>query len=427
MRQSCTRCGLLHPQGSPCFSLYLAGFATPDSLQPDSMLAGRYHIVRTIHQGGMSVVYLAEDRVQNLLVAVKELRLPQEATTEELKEAETWFARESYLLSSLRHPLIPTFYSVFREEGRSYIVQEYVQGENLEDVVARQGPQPAHIVRGWGQAICELLTYLHLQQEPVVFRDLKPSNILLRPDGRLAVVDFGIARPYQPDQIGTVIGSPGYSPPEQYQGVATPQSDVYALGATLHRLLTGYDPEQGAPFTFPSVQELNPGVSLELAAVVARAVRLVPEERYPTAGAMGSALRDAANRGGDWGGLPTYPARPALGQPWLQHLLPFAGAMLTISMLGLWMLHAVQPPVQPTPYGSMYYDPSTNTFEVVIDTPSGSATYQAPILPQAGAVQPQSDPWATGAHWSIGGAQTLLNAGGHVDRDGDWGNRWSQP
>jgi serine/threonine protein kinase len=333
----------MHPAASLCFSLSLSDPTERAALPSGTLLAGRYSIVRTIHRGGMSVVYLAEDRTKNQYLALKELRLPEGAGPEGDQEAETWFARESYLLSSLRHPLIPAFYSVFREGGRSYIALEYLQGENLDDLVRQQGPQDPQVVAAWGQALCELLSYLHRQDEPVIFRDLKPANILLRPDGRLAVVDFGIARPYRPGRVGTMIGSPGYAPPEQYQGLATPQSDIYALGATLHRLLTGYDPEQGTPFTFPSIQELNPRVPPSLAAVVARATRLAPDERYPSAGAMATALRQAVVQD-RLGTVPFAGQAQPPDRPWIGYVLPFAGALLLIPIMSLAALRPARAP-----------------------------------------------------------------------------------
>lgn len=297
MTKTCMRCGLFHPSGMPCLTQAIV--AGEQELVEGTLLAGRYRIIRTIHHGGMSVVYLAEDSLlQNRQVVLKELRLPANASSEEHREAEAWFARESYILSSLKNPLIPEFFSTFREAGTSYIVQEYIVGENLNDIVAARGPLAENVVADWAVSLCGLLSYLHGLDEPVLFRDLKPANILLSNSTRstadescpLKVVDFGIARHYQPDAVGTVIGTPGYAPPEQYQGLATPQSDIYALGATLHRLLTGYDPEQGTPFTFPAVRSLNPSVSPEMAAIVERAVRLSPAERYPSAAAMGDAL-----------------------------------------------------------------------------------------------------------------------------------------
>ena len=291
MTRACTDCGLLHPAGTPCFSISLP-ISGQHALADGAMLASRYRILHTIHRGGMSVVYLAEDTVQDRQVAIKELRLPEGESAEELAEAEAWFARESYLLSVLSHPLIPRFYSVFREHDRSYIVQEYLEGQNLERLMERHEPIDQDTVISWAVPLCELLAYLHTLPEPVVFRDLKPANILLRhAGGHPAVVDFGIARPFLPARIGTVVGTPGYAPPEQYQGLATPQSDIYALGATLHRLLTGYDPEHAEPFRHPQVRELNAGVSPALASVVDRALRLNPAERFATAAEMAGALR----------------------------------------------------------------------------------------------------------------------------------------
>jgi hypothetical protein len=262
-------------------------------LSPGILLAGRYHVTAVLHRGGSSIVYLAEDTIlQGREVALKELRECHDATPEEAREAEAWFARESYLLSNLHHQLIPVFYSVFREAQRPYIVQEYIHGENLDDLVRRQGPVTESQALRWGRSLCNLLSYLHGQQSgPLIYRDLKPANIVLRArDQRLMVVDFGIARPLIRGEVGTVIGTPGYAPPEQYQGLADERSDVFALGATLHRLLTGYDPEQGPPFSFPSVRSLNPAVSSALAAVVSRAVELDPAHRFPSASMMAAAL-----------------------------------------------------------------------------------------------------------------------------------------
>ena len=302
MTQTCTRCGLFHPQNVPCVSQTLA-LVEHGELAADSVLAGRYRILRTLHHGGMSVVYLAEDAtLGKRYVAVKELRVPASAGVDERHEAEAWFAREAYILSILNHPLVPEFYSSFSEGGTSYIVQEFADGENLNDVVRERGSLPEDVVLEWAIALCGLLSHLHGLDDPVLFRDLKPSNIVLRnasstnPDRAcpLKVVDFGIARHYKPKEVGTVIGTPGYAPPEQYQGLATPQSDVYALGATLHRLLTGYDPEHGTPFCYPSIRAINPLVSSDLADIVEKAIRLDPAQRFATADEFAEALVDLA-------------------------------------------------------------------------------------------------------------------------------------
>ena len=303
MTQTCARCGLFHPLNVPCVSQALALTDHHDELAAGSILAGRYRIMRTLHQGGMSVVYLAEDSLLgNRQVAIKQLRVPASAGAEERREAEAWFAREAYILSVLNHPLVPEYYSSFPEGGTSYIVQEYVEGENLNELVRTHGAFSEDLVLDWAISLCGLLSHLHGLDEPVLFRDLKPANIVLRSSSSsiadrtcpLKVVDFGIARHYQPKTVGTVIGTPGYAPPEQYQGLATPQSDVYALGATLHRLLTGFDPEHGTPFCYPGVRTLNPLISPEFAAIVEKSIRLDPAQRYAGANELADALLDLA-------------------------------------------------------------------------------------------------------------------------------------
>jgi serine/threonine-protein kinase len=195
---------------------------------------------------------------------------------------------------------------VFHEGGHSYIAQEYIEGETLEDLVRRGGPVAEARAVHWGVELCEVLSMLHAHAAgPLIYRDLKPANVILRArDGRPVLVDFGTARPLAPGAVGTVIGTPGYAAPEQYQGLADPRTDVYALGATLHRLVTGYDPERAAPFRFPAACALNPGVSRALAAVLARTVQPDPAARYATARELGAALRALAAR-------PVAPAAPA--------------------------------------------------------------------------------------------------------------------
>jgi tRNA A-37 threonylcarbamoyl transferase component Bud32 len=322
-------------------------------LASGALLADRYEVLRLLHEGGMSTVYLVNDRKVTATRALKELRLGALSTEEEAREAEAWFARESYVLSTLRHPLIPAFYSVFREHGHAYIVQEYIEGENLADLVRREGPQPEAQVVAWGMALADLLHFLHTQPDgPIIFRDVKPANILWNATGqRLAMVDFGIARALQPGEVGTVIGTPGYAPPEQYQGLADPRSDVYALGATLHHLLTAYDPEHGTPFTFPLVRDLNPACSPDLAVVITRALLLNPGDRYPSALAMQEELAAClpATRPQP---RPTRPQPPGQAGLWPQVYPPLAthprmaslgtAALIALLVLLISLVHATQ-------------------------------------------------------------------------------------
>jgi serine/threonine-protein kinase len=286
----CPRCHLFHPATAPCPDL--ARPASEDTILPaGAVLAGRYRVLAVVQRGGMSLVYRAEDsRVPARRVALKELRVAAEVATS--REAEAWFARESYMLSTLQHPLIPAFYGAFHEGGHSYIAQEFIEGENLEALVRRQGPVEETRVLRWGVELCGVLTVLHEHATgTLVYCDLKPANVIVRAsDGQPVLVDFGSTRTLAAGEVGTVIGTPGYAAPEQYQGLAGPRTDVYALGATLHRLVTGHDPERAPPFQFPSACELNPAVSPALAAVLARAVQLDPAARYATAGELRRAL-----------------------------------------------------------------------------------------------------------------------------------------
>ena len=416
MTHVCSRCGLFHPAGTPGLALSVSPSTEQNALAVGTLLAGRYALLHTIHRGGMGVVYLAEDLLrQGHQIVLKELRLPEGVTPEERREAEAWFARESYLLSSLRSPLIPHFYSVFQEDGRSYIVQEYVAGENLDQVVARHGPLHEDLVIGWGVALCELLSYLHEQDEPVIYRDLKPANILWRDGGsgapaaqyRLAVVDFGIARPFRRGEVGTVIGTPGYAPPEQYQGLATPQSDVYALGATLHRLLTGYDPEHSAPFTFPPLRQLNPQVSPELAAVVERAVRLDPAARFESARTMGASLQELAQQRGRWLAV----AAPAQGvQPFAAIRGGWIGLMVGALLLGPMLLPMVGSFLNRAVGGSMSF------------APSPPPALQGQLFDQGNA-NGFGQGWAPAQGGpGIGDPDGRFWARYHVDNDGIWSN-----
>ncbi|HVA89614.1 MAG TPA: serine/threonine-protein kinase [Chloroflexota bacterium] len=348
MQTTCSRCGLFHPSDIGCPVSGLLGSSVTGARRPGELIAGRYRVDRMLHHGGMSTVYLANDAVlDNRAVAIKELRPGQDATPDEVREAEAWFARESALLSMLRHPLIPAFYSVFRDEDRSYIVQEYVPGVNLEEQVAQEGPVAEQTAVEWGIALCDLLTYLHTQPEPVIFRDLKPANVLIRApwsdrDRRLAVVDFGIARQFQNGAVGTVIGTPGYAPPEQYQGLATPQSDIYALGATLHRMVTGYDPEHpGAEqplFSFPPARRLTPALSPRMEEILARATALNPADRFASALEFRAALKGLATR--------RLRAAPSRSSSSGRHAVMMLAAVLLLPLMLTQMLRIAQIPLQ---------------------------------------------------------------------------------
>ncbi len=265
------------------------------------LLQGRYQIETVLGIGGMSVVYKGRDlRFKNVYrpCAIKEMidRSPDSQTRAiTLKN----FEREAALLATLNHPAIPKIYDYFVEGGRIYLVLEFIEGQNLEDILeASPGPLEEEQVVGWAVQICDVLSYLHNHKpEPIVFRDMKPSNVMITPDNRVVLIDFGIARIFEADQKGTMIGTEGYSPPEQYRGVAEPRGDIYALGATLHHLLTKSDPRLETPFTFherpPST--LNPKVSPQLEAIIMKALEYDVRQRWSSAAEMRAALLDLAH------------------------------------------------------------------------------------------------------------------------------------
>lgn len=258
------------------------------------LLDGRYLIVRLVGQGGMGAVYQAVDtRIQGRVCAVKEMSI-HALPPEERAAAVQNFEQEAQLLARLRHPYLPQVHDFFQDgsSGRYYLVMDFVEGETLATILAREGALPEHVVREWGDQLCEVLHYLHQQTPPIVFRDLKPGNIMLDRSGHIKLIDFGIARFFKPTQTKDtqVIGTPGYAAPEQYgHGQTDARSDIYGLGVTLLTLLTGYDPAQN-PFALPAARQLNPAVSPQITAVIQRATQIKPEQRWQSTAELRQAL-----------------------------------------------------------------------------------------------------------------------------------------
>lgn len=261
------------------------------TLKPNSILQKRYRITGVLGVGGMGSVYQARDlqfpEVERY-VAVKEMLNP--ATDPQLREGLLRnFEREANLLAALSHPAIPTIYDYFPINDRAYVVMEYINGKDLEAILnSLTESLPLDMIMKWAIDLCDVLNYLHSQNPPVIFRDMKPANIMIDTFGRLRLIDFGIAKTFQVGQKGTLIGTEGYSAPEQYKGEATPLSDVFGVGATLHHILTQHDPRLEAPFTFAErpIRAVNPTVSIELEAVVMKALAYHAKDRFPSAEAM---------------------------------------------------------------------------------------------------------------------------------------------
>ena len=247
---------------------------------------GRYVIKKILGQGGMGSLALASDtRLADKLVVSKELISDNADPTEDVRN----FKGEVQTLAHLDHPLIPGVTDHFQEGSRYFMVQEYVEGENLEARLERiKRPMEEQDALSYAVEVLDILDYLEQQTPPIVHRDIKPANIIIgTKDQRAHLVDFGIARAYAPSNARrkqtSALGTPGYAPPEQYQGNAEPRSDLYALAATLYHLLTNRDPADYPPFQFPPVRTLNPRLSLDIEAILTRALMLDVNQRYQTA------------------------------------------------------------------------------------------------------------------------------------------------
>jgi formylglycine-generating enzyme required for sulfatase activity len=275
----CSGCGNV-------LEMYLIGGHLP----PETLLLNRYNIVTLIKTGGMLNVYKAIDNKFNSLCTVKELVTSCDDESEE-KEITEWFKRGAILLACMDHPNLPKVLDYFVINERYYLIMTFIEGYDLESKLTNEGNPglPEDNVIDWSIKVLEILDYLHNQDPPVVYRDIKPSNIMIHKDGRVMLVDFSIARTvYDDGQVKkTAIGTPGYAPEEQYKGKVEPRSDLYALGATIHHLLTGSCP---APFTFKPLRKVIPSISYELEDAVTKSLKDDIGERFLSARDMIDAL-----------------------------------------------------------------------------------------------------------------------------------------
>jgi len=274
--------------------LIQAGPSQTGLLSSNTLLVNRYLILRKIAQGGFGAVYQASDRrLPGKLWAVKEMSDAIIVDPAEKQRAIRSFLQEAQLLASLDHSSIPKVIDSFDHAGKHCLVMEYVDGNTLEALLTARGqPFTEAEVRSWLDQLCGALAYLHSRYPPVIFRDLKPENIMLDRSGQIKLIDFGIARFFKPGKARDTaqLGTLGYAPPEQYgQGQTDARSDIYALGATLHRLLTCYDP-MTTPFNLPPVCSLNPGVSQTMERVINRALEQAPQNRWQSVDEIRAAL-----------------------------------------------------------------------------------------------------------------------------------------
>ena len=260
-----------------------------------AMLQGRYRIIRPIGGGGQALVYLAEDLNLGGRRAVRELMSYPLATPQEQQEAYDQFQREARILARLNHPNLVWVWDHFHVGGNAYLVMDYIDGQTLQEIMEQtSGFLPEAAVLRWAGQLCDVLDYLHRQHPPVIFRDLKPSNVMLDQNDTIKLIDFGIARTYKVGKKKDTVamGSENYAPPEQWGKAQTDaRSDIYALGATMYHLLTRTPPPLCfMPAPLPPPCSLNARISTGVERIILKAMALNPGQRYQSAQEMKQAL-----------------------------------------------------------------------------------------------------------------------------------------
>jgi serine/threonine-protein kinase len=243
-----------------------------------SVIDGKYEVLREIGRGGMSVVYLAMDMHLNKQWAVKEIRKKGSGKNDEI--VVNSLLAEANMMKKLDHPALPRIVDIIDNGLTIYVIMDYIEGESLDKILNEYGAQPEELVIGWAKQLCDALSYLHTQKPPIIYRDMKPANVMLKPEGNIKIIDFGIAREYKEQKLSdtTVLGTKGYAPPEQYSGQTDARSDIFALGMTMHHLLTGIDPRSGEAYA--PVRMWNPELSEGIEIIIDKCVEPAAENRY---------------------------------------------------------------------------------------------------------------------------------------------------
>lgn len=259
-------------------------------LEIGSLVDGKYKILNKVGQGGMSVVYLAMNEKANKQWAVKEVRKDGIKDFEVVKQG---LVAETDILKKLSHPNLPSIIDVIDTEDSFIIIMDYIQGNSLSKALEEYGAQPQENVIMWAKQLCDVLEYLHTRNPPIIYRDMKPANIMLKPDGNVTLIDFGTAREYKEKNLAdtTCLGTVGYAAPEQFGGMGQTdaRTDIYCLGATLYHLVTGKNPCE-PPYEIKPIREINPALSTGLEKIIAKCTQRDPNDRYQSAAELMYAL-----------------------------------------------------------------------------------------------------------------------------------------
>lgn len=347
------------------------------------VLQNRYRIVGVLGMGGMGAVYLAQDmRLANMKVAVKEMTPDPSASHAEQVQAQQQFQQEASILASLDHRNLPRVSDYFTEAGKHYLVMDYIDGETLEEILNRtSGFLPESQVLDWAEQLCNVLGYLHSRQPPVIFRDLKPGNIMVDRSGVVKLIDFGIARHFKPGKRTDTLkmGTMGYAPPEQYagHGQTDVRSDIFSLGATLHHLLTQRDPTQHPPFTFDTAppRSLNPAVSPHVEAAIMKALAQDRAHRFQSAAEMKQVLTSGAPAPSPG---PTKAVARKSGSGLLRFSLVSLVVLIIVALAAIVLAQDPRPTASPRP--APVTTPSTAT-PTDTTAPGGATDAPPPVTP----------------------------------------------
>lgn len=259
-------------------------------LEIGSLVDGKYKILSQVGQGGMSTVYMAINEKANKTWAVKEVRKDGVLNFESVKQG---LIAETDILKKLNHSNLPSIIDVIDTDDSFIIIMDYIQGNSLNKALEEYGAQPQEYVIEWAKQLCDVLGYLHLRQPAIIYRDMKPSNIMLKPDGNITLIDFGTAREFKEKNLAdtTCLGTVGYAAPEQFGGMGQTdaRTDIYCLGATLYHLVTGCNPSE-PPYEMKPIRQINPGLSSGLERIILKCTQRNPNDRYQSAAELMYAL-----------------------------------------------------------------------------------------------------------------------------------------
>ena len=261
-------------------------------LEIGSLIDGKYKILNKVGQGGMSVVYLAMNEKANKQWAIKEVRKDGVKDFEIVKQG---LVAETDLLKKLSHPSLPSIIDVIEGPDTFLIVMDYIQGNPLSKALEEYGAQPQEYVIEWAKQLCDVLEYLHTRTPPIIYRDMKPANIMLKPDGNICLIDFGTAREFKEKNLAdtTCLGTVGYAAPEQFGGMGQTdaRTDIYCLGATRYRLVTGRNPCV-PPYEILPIRQVNPALSSGLERIIQKCTQRNPDDRYQSCAELMYALEN---------------------------------------------------------------------------------------------------------------------------------------